>query len=160
MTPASPDAFSKPVVTIRKAQPSDFDAWLVLWEAYLVFYEEELPRSTTDLSWSRLLDDSVNMTGLVAEVDGRVVGFTNYLFTDSTWHVNADCYLEDLFTSPDVRGLGVGRSLIAAVTDIARAAGSDTVYWQTQNSNTTARTLYDKVAIDHGHMLYEIDLHA
>ena len=160
MTPASPDAVSKPAVTIRKAQPSDFDAWLVLWEAYLVFYEAELPRSTTDLSWSRLLDDSVNMTGLVAEVDGRVVGFTNYLFTDSTWHVNADCYLEDLFTSPDVRGLGVGRSLIAAVTDIARAAGSDTVYWQTQNSNTTARTLYDKVAIDHGHMLYEIDLHA
>ena len=156
----TPNASVKPTVTVRKALPGDFEQWLVLWEAYLVFYEEELPRSTTDLSWSRLLDDSVNMTGLVAEVDGRVVGFTNYLFTDSTWHVNPDCYLEDLFTSPDVRGLGVGRALIAAVVEIARAAGSDTVYWQTQNANTTARTLYDKVATDHGHMLYEIDLNA
>jgi len=153
-------ASTRPSVTIRKIQPADFEAWLVLWEAYLVFYEEELPRSTTDLSWSRLLDETSNMTGLVAEVDGRIVGFTNYLFTDSTWHVNPDCYLEDLFTSADVRGLGVGRTLIAAVTDIARAAGSDTVYWQTQNSNTQARTLYNKVASDNGHMLYEVDLTA
>jgi GNAT superfamily N-acetyltransferase len=153
-------ASTRPSVTIRKIQPADFEAWLVLWEAYLVFYEEELPRSTTDLSWSRLLDETSNMTGLVAEVDGRIVGFTNYLFTDSTWHVNPDCYLEDLFTSADVRGLGVGRTLITAVTDIARAAGSDTVYWQTQNSNTQARTLYNKVASDNGHMLYEIDLTA
>lgn len=156
----TPTGSAKPTVTVRKIQPNDFEAWLVLWEAYLVFYEEELPRSTTDLSWSRLLDETSNMTGLVAEVDGRIVGFTNYLFTDSTWHVNPDCYLEDLFTSPDIRGLGVGRTLIAAVTDIARAAGSDTLYWQTQNSNTTARTLYDKVADDNGHMLYEIDLTA
>ncbi len=155
----TPTASVKPTVTVRKARASDFDAWLTLWEGYLAFYEEELPRSTTELSWSRLLDDSVNMTGLVAEVDGRIVGFTNYLFTDSTWHVNPDCYLEDLFVSDDVRGLGVGRALIAAVTEIARAAGSDSVYWQTQNSNTTARTLYEKVATDNGHMLYEIDLH-
>lgn len=147
-------------VSIRPARAADFDQWLVLWEGYLEFYGEDLPRSTTDLSWSRLLDDRVNMTGLVAEVDGRIVGFTNYLFTDSTWHVNPDCYLEDLFTSADARGHGVGRALIAAVTEIARAAGSDTVYWQTQNSNTTARTLYNKVASDNGHMLYEIDLHA
>jgi len=161
-TPASADSVppAKATVTVRKARASDFDEWLVLWEGYLAFYGEDLPRSTTDLSWSRLLDDSVNMTGLVAEVDGRIVGFTNYLFTDSTWHVNPDCYLEDLFTSADARGHGVGRALIAAVTDIARAAGSDNVYWQTQNSNTTARTLYDKVASDNGHMLYEIDLHA
>ena len=149
-------ASARPSVTIRKALPADFDQWLVLWEAYLVFYEEDLPRSTTDLSWSRLLDDSVNMTGLVAEVDGTIVGLTNYLFTDSTWHVTPDCYLEDLFVSPAVRGLGVGRALIAAVTDIARAAGSDDVYWQTQRTNTTARTLYDKVATETGNVRYEI----
>ena len=149
-----------PTVSVRKVEPEDFDQWLVLWEAYLVFYEENLPRSTTDLSWSRMLDDSVNMTGLVAEVAGRIVGFTNYLFTDSTWHVNADCYLEDLFVSDDVRGLGVGRTLIAAVTVIARAAGSDSVYWQTQTTNSTARTLYDKVASETGNVRYEIDLHA
>ena len=158
-TPASVTTSLKTGVTVRPAQPADFDAWLVLWEAYLVFYEEDLPRSTTDLSWSRLLDDSVNMTGLVAEVDGNIVGLTNYLFTDSTWHVNADCYLEDLFVSPTVRGLGVGRALIAAVTEIARAAGSDDVYWQTQRTNTPARTLYDKVATETGNVRYEILLH-
>lgn len=160
VTPASAANTAKPTVIVRKARASDFDAWLVLWQNYLVFYEEDLPRSTTDRSWSRLLDDNVNMTGLVAVVDGRIVGFTNYLFTDSTWHVNPDCYLEDLFVANEVRGLGVGRTLIAAVTDIARQAGSDTVYWRTQNSNTQARTLYDKVAKDNGHMLYEIDLTA
>ncbi|MEO1777476.1 MAG: GNAT family N-acetyltransferase, partial [Pseudomonadota bacterium] len=55
------------------------------------------------------------------------------------------CYLQDLYAAPSVRGQGVGRRLIEAVYAAADAAGSPSVYWLTQHSNTDARTLYDRI---------------
>lgn len=63
-----------------------------------------------------------------------------------TWAAGPRCYLEDLFTSQDARGRGVGRALIEAVYTSADALGADEVYWLTQEFNATARRLYDQVA--------------
>ena len=68
------------------------------------------------------------------------------------------CYLQDLFTAPDVRGKGVARALIAAVADWARAHDCCRVYWMTHESNATARRLYDKVAQNRGFIRYQIEL--
>ena len=62
-----------------------------------------------------------------------------------TGSITNRCYLEDLFVSPDARGLGAGRALIEAVYAAADAAGADQVYWLTAHSNETARKLYDRV---------------
>lgn len=56
------------------------------------------------------------------------------------------CYLNDLFTEQTARGSGVARALIEAVYDAARERGAEQVYWTTQEFNSTARVLYDKVA--------------
>jgi GNAT superfamily N-acetyltransferase len=68
------------------------------------------------------------------------------------------CYLQDLFTAPEARGKGVARALIAAVTEWARAEGCSRVYWSTQETNATARRLYDRVALNRGFILYQINL--
>ena len=83
------------------------------------------------------------MHGLVATLDGALVGFAHYLFTPSSWSANDYCYLEDLYVDPSVRGAGAGRSLIDAVIAAARAKFCERVYWTTQESNTRARVLYD-----------------
>jgi len=67
------------------------------------------------------------------------------------------CYLQDLFTSPDVRGRGVGRALIEGVYAQARDAGARRVYWQTQEDNAAARRLYDQVARHIGFIAYSHD---
>jgi GNAT superfamily N-acetyltransferase len=87
-----------------------------------------------------------------------VVGLTHYLFHRSTIMLGPTCYLQDLFTDQAVRGRGVGRALIAAVCDEARAAGSTRVYWQTHETNATARALYDRVAERTGFIVYRIQL--
>ena len=46
---------------------------------------------------------------------------------------------------PDMRGKGVGRALIEAVYQAADQAGAPGVYWMTQDFNTTARQLYDRI---------------
>ena len=46
----------------------------------------------------------------------------------------------------DVRGKGIGRALIEAVYAEADRRGTPSVYWMTQDFNTTARQLYDRIA--------------
>ncbi len=56
--------------------------------------------------------------------------------------------------APDVRGRGVARALIEAVADWARERKCPRVYWQTQESNATARALYDTLADRPGFIQY------
>jgi GNAT superfamily N-acetyltransferase len=99
-----------------------------------------------ELNWQRLHSD-FNINGLVAELDGQVVGLAHYIFRPSTWAEKDFCYLEDLFVDPVVRGKGVGRGLIDELHKIAIERGSKRLYWTTAPDNETARKLYDKVAI-------------
>jgi len=130
---------------VRKVELADKEQWLKLFEAYIVFYESELTEAQYELTWQRIHSD-FNMYGLLAEVDGEIVGLAHYLFRPSTWAVNDFCYLEDLFVDPKVRGRGVGRALIKALEEVATMAGAERLYWTTAPDNATARRLYDSVA--------------
>lgn len=134
------------MLNIRSLAPSDHAEWHRLWTAYLAFYETTLPEEIYDSTWSRLLgNDSYDPIGLIAEVDGRPVGLTHYFFHRHGWKVENVCYLQDLYADPEVRGQGIGRALIEAVYAAADAAGCPSVYWTTQDFNTEARKLYDRV---------------
>ena len=95
---------------------------------------------------------------VVAEHDGVLIGLSHYLFHRSTTRVELTCYLQDLFTAVAHRGQGVGRSLINAVCEQAKAAGIRRVYWQTHASNGPGRRLYDQVAQHHGFLVYSRDV--
>jgi GNAT superfamily N-acetyltransferase len=133
-------------IKIRPIALSDKDRWLELFQEYIVFYKSKLSQEQYELTWQRL-NSGFNINGLLAELDGKVVGFTHYIFRPSTWEVEDFCYLEDLYTDPTGRGRGVGKALIKAVEEIAVAKGSKRLYWTTAPDNKTARKLYDKVAI-------------
>lgn len=136
--------------TIRAIEQDDFPAWSVLWDGYNAFYgrrgQTALAPEITRTTWARFFDDTEPVHALVAEHAGRLLGLTHYLFHRSTTHLAPVCYLQDLFTLEAARGQGVGRALIKAVCERAAADGAQRVYWHTQETNTTARLLYDKVA--------------
>ena len=133
-------------VLVRPLQPEDQSQWRVLWRDYLAFYETELPEPIYATYFERLLgEDSQDFQGLVAVKDGTLVGLTHFLFHRHGWKLENVCYLQDLYAVPELRGQGVGRALIEAVYVAADAAGASDVYWLTQDFNTTARTLYDRV---------------
>lgn len=64
------------------------------------------------------------------------------------------CYLEALYTDPDVRGRGVGRALIQGAYRAAQAAGANPVYWQTHVDNAAGQRLYETVADNEGSIAY------
>ena len=113
-----------------------------------------MPEAITACTWNRFPDPAEPVFALVAELDGEVVGIAHYLFHRSTTRIEPVCYLQDLFTRTDLRGLGGGRQLIGAVYQRARDAGARRVYWQTQIDNAAGRALYDKVARHLGFIVY------
>lgn len=133
-------------ITIRPIALSDKERWLDLFKQYIIFYKSTLSDEQFELNWQRLHSD-FNINGLVAELDGQVVGLAHYIFRPSTWAEKDFCYLEDLFVDPAVRSKGVGRALIDELHKIAIERGSKRLYWTTAPNNETARKLYDKVAI-------------
>jgi GNAT superfamily N-acetyltransferase len=144
--------------TVRSVQRADFDQWLPLWDGYNAFYGRSGPtalaREITATTWERFFDEQEPVRAFVAQHDGRLVGLTHYLFHRSTIFVAPVCYLQDLFTTADLRGKGVASALIEAVAGAARAAGCGRLYWLTHESNAVAKRLYDKVAERSGFIMY------
>lgn len=145
-------------LVVRDVQPDDLDRWRPLWNGYNAFYGRSgptaLPEPVTRTTWERFFDAGEPVHALVAESDGRLLGLVHYLFHRSTTQIGPTCYLQDLFTTPDARGRGVGRALIEAVYGRAGAAGAERVYWLTHETNSTARRLYDTVAECSGFVMY------
>ena len=143
---------------IRSVTRKDYDQWFPLWEGYNAFYSRTgptaLPEDITLMTWSRFFDSYEPVHCLVAENEGKLIGLTHYIFHRSTIAIGPNCYLQDLFTLESARGKGVARALINAVYEQARLAGSQRVYWQTHETNSTAMALYDKVAEKSGFVVY------
>src|SRR3546814_18763546 len=99
-------------VTVRAAEPRDEARWRTLWDAYLEFYGLTLAPEITAATWEKAMSDRSAIFMRVAELDGRVAGFTLSLTHEGTWIAGRDCYLEALFVDPSARGRGVGRALM------------------------------------------------
>jgi GNAT superfamily N-acetyltransferase len=145
-------------VTVRSAAPEDFNAWKPLWDGYNAFYGRHgptaLPDAVMQATWARFFDAGEPVHALVAESGGRMLGLAHYLFHRSTSQIALSCYLQDLFTVDAARGQGVGRALIEAVAERARAAQAGRLYWQTHESNQVAMRLYDRVGERSGFVVY------
>jgi GNAT superfamily N-acetyltransferase len=141
-------------VVIRPLRPDERADWEPLWRAYLEFYKTSVPKQTYDATWRRMHDPAEPMWLLGAIVDGKLLGIVHYLYHRSCWTVCDYCYLQDLFVAEGARKLGLGRALIEAVYEQARAAGASRVHWLTHETNATARALYDTLAEQPGFIQY------
>ena len=133
---------------IRAAGPSDEAAWRGLWQGFLDYYEVTLAPDITDFTWTRLMDPTNPLKARLACDGPAVLGFAIHQHHPSTWVLGDDCYLEDLFVSPDARGRGVGRALIEDLATYARSKGWKRLYWNTDASITP----------DDGHVRYRLAL--
>ena len=91
------------------------------------FLPDHGAEETYDATWARLHDPNEPMWLLGGYVDGNAEG---------------------------ARMLGLGRALIEAVYEAARAAGASRVHWLTHETNSVARSLYDTLADRPGFIQY------
>ena len=137
---------------IRAISLEDRDAWALLFVAYGAFYETDFSPEVVESTWLRLVTEGSGIDALVAEVDGKVVGFAHYRSHPDTFSTGRDWFLDDLYTDPGARGQGVATQLIEHVKNLA----DGTLRWITDETNTTAQRVYEKVAKRTTWVTYEV----
>lgn len=144
------------MIRVTSLTAADRAAREELFRGYIDFYERDEPPEMYERAWGEF-QAGTRLHALGAFLDGKLVGITHFLRHPSTSGPDV-CFLQDLFTAPQARAQGAATALIGAVTDWARSHGCGRVYWNTHESNATARRLYDKVAANRGFIRYQIEL--
>jgi GNAT superfamily N-acetyltransferase len=147
--------------TVRPLRTEDAAAWRTLWAHYHAYGPHgtsEVPEALTLAVWDRFFQEDEPVEALVAETDGRLVGFAHIVFHPTTSNIGPVCSLNDLFVEEDFHRRGFGRALLDAVVARARAVNAERVYWHVRETNETALQLYDKLASPTGHVVYRKEL--
>lgn len=143
---------------VRDPAAADEAGWRRLWTQYNAFYRAEVADAVTEATWRRILDPASSMFARVAEREHGIVGFAICVVHEGTWTISQQCYLEDLFVDPKMRGRGIGRALMDDLVRLARGRGWSRLYWHTAGDNAMARRLYDRFVEADGFVRYRVVL--
>ena len=147
---------SGPGVIVRPVQQADSLQWRNLYRGYASFYNQPMTDAILDETWSWLTDASHPLDGLVAVVDSKLAGLAHIRSQPKPLLGRNAGFLDDLFVEPAQRGRGVGRLLLEQVAAVARERQWVNVRWITAQDNTTARRLYDQIAMATPWVTYEL----
>ena len=131
-------------ITIRRATKEDCPRLLELIHE-LAEYERAPQEVTVTLEHfeeSSFGKNPVCWT-LVAEVDGKILGFALYYIRYSTWKGQA-MYLEDILVTKEMRGKGIGKLLMDRLIEEAKEKKLNRIIWQVLEWNEPAINFYKK----------------
>jgi len=129
---------------IRPATPDDAEL-ILRFITELAIYEKAEHEVKTDAAGIRdsLFAEGSTAHGLICENDGQPIGYAVYFFNYSTWLGKHGLYLEDLYVSPEARGLGAGKALLRHLAQLAVARGCGRFEWSVLDWNTPAIDFYE-----------------
>ena len=133
-------------VQIREAVKDD-SALILSFVKELARYEEaehEVVATEADIETSIFGPDST-VYALICESHGRPIGFAVYFFNYSTWQGKNGLYLEDLYVSPEARGIGAGKALLKHLAKIAVENNCGRFEWNVLHWNEPAIQFYESI---------------
>lgn len=132
---------------IRKMEESDIPDVFALVKSLSEY--EKLVREVTaseDLYKEHGFGSTRYFQAILAEnikVNGpNLFGFALYFYTFSTFTGKPTLYLEDLFVLPELRGLGIGKSLLKELAKVALEQGCGRMEWSVLDWNKPAISFY------------------
>lgn len=128
-------------VLVRAPVACDRPALACLLRDMLVHYGQSAPAERLARSVERLVAPG-DPTALVAEADGRLVGFAIAHGSFPAADLTDALFLRDIYVRPDARELGVGQALLVAVAGLARDRGCGRLEWLTGPDNVAAQRVY------------------
>jgi GNAT superfamily N-acetyltransferase len=82
---------------------------------------------------------------VVAEREGKVIGFALFFTNFSTFLGKPGLYLEDLYVQPAERSRGVGQALLTHLAELANARGYGRFEWSVLDWNVNAIRFYERM---------------
>jgi GNAT superfamily N-acetyltransferase len=134
---------SAPACTVRFGRPDDVPTIYSLIEGLAVYerLRHEMVGTEEQLR-EHLFGARPYAEVILAEADGRAVGFALFFHNYSTFLTRPGVYLEDLFVLPEERGRGYGKALLTALGRIALERGCGRLEWSVLDWNEPSITFY------------------
>jgi ribosomal protein S18 acetylase RimI-like enzyme len=126
---------------VRRASPGDAPEVARLLHDFQDEFDEPSPGVETLTERYRELIRKREMTVLM--VGDGPDGFAQLRFRPTVYSADLYAYLEELYVVPSLRGGGLGRALLEAAMETARAEGADHMELGTSETDTAARALYE-----------------
>ena len=101
---------------------------------------------TADIVRRDLLDPATGLRCDVADIDGRVAGYTLHIVSYETAFAARGRYMSDLYVDEQARGRGVARALINALARQTREEGGRYLWWIAGGEDPGAKAFYEKIA--------------
>jgi ribosomal protein S18 acetylase RimI-like enzyme len=128
---------------IRHADPADAAAIARLLHDFNAEFDAPSPPvETLATRCEELLHDGAMTVLLAGEPP---VGLALLRLRPSPWTDGEEAYLQELYVVPARRGEGLGRALVEATIETARAAGARSLDLNTGETDVGARALYEKL---------------
>jgi GNAT superfamily N-acetyltransferase len=143
---------------LRSPKPGDKERWQEMFLALVATGPEPCASDAPDHVWNCISDPEHPMKLIIADGEGRGIGFVLYLTHPYSWSRRSITYLLDLYVDPAVRGSGIGTALIERLAEIGREAGWLKIYWMTEADNEAAHALYGKLASRSALVRYDMHL--
>jgi GNAT superfamily N-acetyltransferase len=137
------------MLSIRPATPADA-ALMLAFIRGLAEYERE-PNAVIATEEGLIRDGfgpQPKYRCLIAEWSGRPVGFAFFHYNYSTWRGQPGLYLEDLFVLPEMRGKGIGKTLLQKLAQIAVEENCYGLRWMVLEWNTPAIRFYETLGAE------------
>ncbi|MDO9616368.1 MAG: GNAT family N-acetyltransferase [Pseudomonas sp.] len=130
-------------LNIRPATAKDA-ALILRFITDLAIYEKAEHEVKTDVAGieTSLFGPESSTRALICEHDGQPIGYAVYFFNYSTWLGKHGLYLEDLYVSPEKRGVGAGKALLRHLAQLAVAKGCGRFEWAVLDWNQPAIDFY------------------
>ena len=128
---------------VRQANIYDLDTLVPLFDGYRQFYRQasDPARARTFLAERFAHHESLIL--LACDEHGAGLGFTQLFPLFSSVRTARIYLLNDLFVAPVARKHGVGKALLDASAEHARALGAVRLWLQTALDNAPAQALYE-----------------
>lgn len=132
---------------IRDATPADAPAIAAIWnpairDTAVTFNSAE--KSISDIATMITDRQAADHGFLVAETSGRIAGFATYAqFRGGVGY--ARTMEHTILLSPDAQGTGLGRALLTAIEDHARAGGAISLFAGVSAENPAGRAFHARL---------------
>lgn len=130
---------------IRYAKESDCEAVIALITGLAVYEHMEDQMTNTPELMKQVVFAEKAANVLVCESEGKIVGYSIFFFSYSTFIGKKGIWLEDLYVDPAYRGKGIGKAFFKELCGVALKEDCMRLEWNVLNWNAPSIAFYDSL---------------